>query len=789
MKKLFLTFICILAFGSFAFAQSASELNAARAMAKQYGYTEEQINKMMSQQKDKNKKDSKTSKKNSKQSSKVYDENQTFDEEGNVVGNRYGEIPFDMKDSTDLMLIKPAKPAPKDSIYGHIFFKSKGFEIVPSYNAPVPDSFVLGPGDEVVVNIWGATNTSISGVVGKNGSVVLAEAGPVAIGGMTLGAAEKLIRNRLSSIYGGLSSGESKMQLTLGRIRGVSVNVLGEVVTPGVYNLPSLSTIPSAIFMAGGLQELGTVRDITLFRGGKKVGVFDLYDFMMNGNPGANCSLQENDIITVNPAAVIVKAEGAVQRPLLYEMREGETVADLIKYAGGFSSLADRSKAHIDRTVGFTSVSYDVSSSDFANFKLADQDEVTFYENRNPEIRNRVQIYGAVEHEGPYAIGESVSSVSQLIKAAGGLKKGAYLERAILRRTDDEGRYSMIQFNVADVLKGRTDIKLQQQDSLHFYLVKDMIEEQTVLISGAVIEPGVFDYSEGMTLGSLIIMGGGFANGACLTNIEIASRGDRSVGDVVTVNLETNPEAMETPLKAFDQVSIRKNTYNRPLSSVSVEGEVMFPGDYVIESSSVRISDVIERAGRFTPDAYSRGARLVRTMTLEERQRIEQAFEVAKKQAGKDSLTMEDLGLDQNTYTVGIDIVSAMANKGSEDDITLRDGDRIIIPQLNNTVKISGGVLYPNTVGYSKGATLRDYISQAGGYTKKARRGLVYVVYMNGTAAAKGSRQFHMEPGMEIIVPEKGERQSMSPAEIASLASTATSTAALITTIVNSFVK
>lgn len=787
MKKLFLTFICILAFGSFAFAQSASELNAARAMAKQYGYTEEQINKMMSQQKDKNKKDSKTSKKDSKQSSRVFDENQTFDEEGNVVGNRYGEIPFDMKDSTNLMLIKPAEPAPKDSIYGHIFFKSKGFEIVPSYNAPVPDSFVLGPGDEVVVNIWGATNTSISGVVGKNGSVVLAEAGPASVGGLTLRAAERVIKSRLSNIYGGLYSGESHMQLTLGRIRGVSVNVLGEVVTPGVYNLPSLSTIPSAIFMAGGLQDLGTVRDITLFRGGKKVGVFDLYDFMMNGNPGANCSLQENDIITVNPAAVIVNAIGAVQRPLLYEMKEGETVADLIKYAGGFSRLADRSKVHVDRTVGFTSVSYDVSSSDFAQFKLADQDEVTFYENKDPKIQNRVQIYGAVEHEGPYSISDSLTTVSRLIKAAGGLKKGVYLDRAIIRRMDDEGHASMVQFNVADILRGKNDIKLQQQDSLHFYLVKDMIEEQTVLISGAVIEPGIFDYSEGMTLGSLIIMGGGFANGACLTNIEIASRGDRTVGTVQTINIEANPEAMETPLKAFDQVSVRKYTYNRPLSSVSVEGEVMFPGDYVIESNNVRLSDVIERAGRFTPDAFIKGARLVRTMTEEERERIEMAFEVAKKQAGKDSLTMEELGLQETTFTVGIDLVSAMAQKGSEDDIALRDGDKIIIPQMNNTVKISGGVLYPNVVGYSRTAKLRDYISQAGGYSRNARRARVYVVYMNGTAASRGSRQFHMEPGMEIIVPERGERQGVSVAELASLASTATSTAALVTTIINSF--
>lgn len=770
MKRLFLAFICLFAAGSLAFAQSASEIAAAKAMAKQYGYSEEEINRMIGQQQA-----------GTEAGAASY-------EKGNVAGNRYGEKPY-QKDTANLFKIMQAKPAPKDSIYGHVFFMSRGFEIIPSYNAPVPDSFVLGPGDEVVVNIWGSTNTSISGVVGKDGSVVLAEAGPVAVGGLTLGAAEKLIKSRLSRIYGGLSGGGSRMQLTLGRIKGVSVNVLGEVVTPGVYNLPSLSTVPSAIFMAGGLQPNGTVRNITVYRGGKSVGVFDLYDFMLNGNVGANCSLQENDVISVTPASVVVSAEGALNRPLKYEMKASETVADLVKYAGGFSSAADRSKAHVDRTVGSTAISYDVASSEFASFKLADMDVVTFYENKDPKVQNRVKIYGAVEHEGPYSINDNVRTVADLVKAAGGLKKGAYMDRGILYRIDDEGHSSVLQFNVADVMKGKSNIKLQEQDSLHFYLVKDMVEKKTVAIAGAVQKPGEFEYGEGMTLGSLIILGGGFTEAASTINVEIASRGNKSVGKVVTVNLEANPEAMETPLQPFDYVSVRQNTYFRTQKSVNVQGEVMYPGSYVIESNNVRLSDVIERAGRFTPDAYPKGARLLRTMTDEERERVEMAFEVAKKQAGKDSLTLKDLGLDETEFTVGIDLEEALANKGSEDDITLRDGDRVIIPQMNNTVKISGGVLYPNVVGYSRSAHLDDYISQAGGYTKNARRRMVYAVYMNGTAAARGSRQFHMEPGMEIVVPEKSERQQMSPAEVASLASTATSTTAMIATIINMIAK
>ena len=765
MKRLFLTLVCLLSVGTFAFAQSASEIAAAKAMAKQYGYSDDDINRMMGQQ-------------------QGAGPAAAGAQQGNIAGNRYGENPY-RPDTLDMKKLRPARPAPKDSIYGHAYFLSKGFEIAPSYNAPVPDSFVLGPGDEIVVNIWGSTNTSITGTVGKNGSVVLSDAGPVAVGGMTLGAAEKLIKSRLSAIYGGLLSGEARMQLTLGRIKGVSVNVIGDVETPGVYSLPSLSSVPSAIFMAGGLKENGTVRNITVYRGGKKVGGFDLYDFMYSGNAAANCSLQENDVISVFPAEVVVNAVGAVNRPLRYEMKEGETVADLVKFAGGWRSGADKSKVHVDRTVGSTFLSYDIASSEFASFKLSDLDEVTFYENKDPKIQNRVKIYGAVNHEGPYSISESVSTVSQLIEAAGGLKKGAYMDRGILYRQDDEGNVSMLQFNVADVLKGKNDLRLREQDSLHFYMVKDMTEKKTVSVAGAVLEPGEFEYGEGMTLGSLIILGGGFTDAASLTNIEIASRGLQSVGKVVTVNLEANPQAMETPLQPYDRVSVRQYTYFRPQSTITLQGEVTYPGEYVIESNSVRLSAVIERAGNFTPDAYLKGARVIRSMTDEERERLEVAFEVAKKQAGKDSLTLADLGLDQTEFTVGIDLEAALASRGSEEDITLRNGDRVIVPQLNNTVKISGGVLYPNVVGYKRGADLDDYVSQAGGYSRKAKKGKVYAVYMNGTAASRGSSQFHMEPGMEIVVPEKGDRQGMSPAEAASLASTATSMAAVIATIVN----
>lgn len=766
MKRLFLTSICLLAAGFLAFGQSAGEIAAAKSIAKQYGYTEDEINKVMGHQ--------------------IGQTTTPVLVGENVPGNIYGENPNLI---TPAIAAVPAEPAPKDSIYGHGFFKSQGLGIIPSYNAPVPESFVLGPGDEIVVNIWGSTSTSISGVVGKNGSVVLAEAGPVSVGGMTLGAAEKLIKSRLSRIYGGLSGGGSKMQLTLGRIKGVSVNVLGEVATPGVYNLPSLSTIPSAIFMAGGLSEIGTLRNITLYRGGKAVGSFDLYDYVVNGNYGANCSLQENDIISVLPAEAVVTVNGAVRRPLKYELKDGETVADLIKYAGGFSSVADKSKAHVDRTVGSTTLSYDIASSEFVNFKLADLDIVTFYRNVEPKIENRVTVEGAVLHAGPYAISENLRTVADLVKAAGGLKDGTYMDRAILRRYDDEGTRFVLQFNVNDMLSGKNNIALQEGDRVHFYLMKNMVEDKTVSISGEVLQPGIFNYGDGITLGDLIIMGGGFSDGAALTNIEIASRGTEKAGKVIFVNLEKNPEATEMKLQPFDQVSVRRLTYYRPQTAITIQGEVMYPGSYVIESSQVRLSDIISRAGGFTPDAFSTGARLVRTMTDDERERLEMAFEIAKKQVGRDSLKMEDFGLDERTFTVGIDLPGAMASKGSADDITLRNGDVVIIPQMNNTVKISGGVLYPNVVAFNSNYNLKDYISQAGGFTSLARRGKTYAVYMNGTAAARGSKQFHMEPGMEIVVPEKDpeQKKGLSAVELSAIASSATSLTTMVMYLVRMF--
>lgn len=829
-------------------AQSTSEIAAARSMARAYGYSDSEINSML---------------------------NRNGQNRGSATAAAPAVTVTPEPEVTVLEPVKQAMPVKRSDIYGHSYLTSTGLSIIPSYNAPVPSAYVLGPGDDLMIDIWGATVSHVTATIGNDGSISVPDLCPVYLSGMTLGKAEDYLREQLGRIYSGLadSNPDTFMKLSISKIKGVSINVSGEVPTPGLYSVPSLATIPSVIYMAGGVTEKGSVRNITLFRHGHKVADFDMYDFLFNGKFNENLRLQDGDVITVAAYSNVVTVEGAAMRPMRYEIVEGETVRDVITYAAGFTQNAQRTSVNVYRLGISGNVSIDVTESEFASFKLQDGDKVSV-RNYKAMDQNTVSILGPVKYPGAYALSADITDLASLVKAAGGLVDGAYTGKGQISRKDANRQPEFLSFDLSEVLNGSKEIVLKREDIVTLYSHDDMNADRFVTIGGAVARPGVYSFSDtltiarlvrgaggltenayiasgqisregsdghpvlvpfdvrkamtnslefkvlpgdavriysikelkkdaiitingevnapgeyvyrdGMTLEELVALAHGCTQGVDLTNVEISSRGGRERGSVHTVNLEEDASLWNDELKPFDMISFRRLTYFRPQIAVTVDGEVMSPGTYVIDKAQVRLSDVIERVGGFTDNAFPHGARLTRVLTEEEKERQKLAMEIAaSKLEGKvvlDSFILED------RYNIGINLERAMSNPGSVADVILRAGDIIDIPQMNNTVKISGGVQYPNVVAYDDRQAWSYYISQAGGYTKRARKNKVYAVYMNGQVARRG--KIKPEPGMEIVIPERdaSQERQMSPAEIASLASSTTSIASMVVVLLNMF--
>jgi len=849
---------------SVAFAQSAAEISAAKSMARSYGYTDSEINAVL---------------------------NHNIIQTSSSGGSKAAAAPVVssapattaaapvtttvVPATTDEVveeIVPVRQEAAHSNIYGHDYFTSKGLSIIPSYNAPAPASYVLGPGDEVIIDLWGATVSHIIATIGNDGAINVDNLGPVYLNGLNVKNAEKLLKSELGRIFSGLredGTGDTFLRLSVGKIKGVGVNILGEVVTPGMYTIPSLSSITSAIFMAGGVRTTGSVRNINLYRNGKKVSTFDLYDFIFKGKYDENLRLQDNDLLTVDAYNNIVSISGAVVRPMRYEMKKGQTVQDLLDYARGFSTHADRGSVHVvRRNVSTTGQAYDVPSGQFGSFKLEDGDAVTV--RSNPDLYdNRVSISGPVMYPGSYAISGSMKDVASLIRSAGGLREGAYklrgqinrldenrlpvfltfdlqkvlngeetielvredkvklfaeeefiqdfnisisghvmepgtfrfyegmtvadvillarglredvlTDRGQISRTDHSGIPVIIPFNVNDALEGKDNIELMRGDNIRIYSLRELQDDATVTINGQLQAPGTFTYREGLTLEDVILMARGFVNGADKTNIEVASRGGRERGTVATYNLEENPELIHLALKPYDVVSVRRLTYFRPQTHVTITGEVMAPGTYVVDKPQVRLSDLFSKCGGFTDEAWIQGARLTRVLTQEERARQRLAVTIANQNLeGRDTIDLLSL---TDRYHIGIDLKKALDKPGSKADVILRAGDIVDIPQMNNTVKISGAVFYPNTVNYDKNNSWRDYVREAGGYTHNARKHKTYAIYQNGKVATVRGNRIRTEPGMEIVVPEKAEREreALSATDIASLVTSTSSIAYLI---------
>lgn len=756
-------------------AQTAAEIETAKNIARSYGYSDSEINAMMNKQ-----------------------------QSGGGAAASAQAVPQVARTVTtsevaaglDVTAVGgSALEAENDGIYGHDIFKSPDLNFVPSYNMPTPADYKLAPGDEIVVDIWGAVYMNISQTISPEGSITIPDLGPIYLTGHTINETEKILKGQLSRIYSGIAGDNPTtfLRVSLGRIRSFTINVVGDVERPGTYTLPSLSTVFSSLYLAGGPTPIGSVRDIKIYRNNKLYKSFDVYDFIVDGDFSANIRLEDNDLVKVGPYTNLISISGKVKRPMTYEIKDGETVQDILYYAGGFAKDANVASVHLTRVRGDRKESYDIAANDFASFKLTNGDAVTVRSNIG-ENRNIVNIGGPVWHPGTYAISDTLTTLQQLLKAAGGVKEDTYLERGYIERLNENRVKVSLHFSVKDVLAGTEEVLLMNNDDIRLFTNDELVNRTLIYVDGEVNRPSEFVYRPGMTLGDALLLSGGFTVGAALSNIDVARRnfndGSKTESDTIATvfnfNLIANPEANDFALEPYDAIFVRVAPNYKKQQRVTVAGEVIFPGSYVVEKNVVRISDVINRAGGFNQDAYVKGAILERRLTDEEYDRTLTALQFAQQKTG-DSTTFTSADL-QRTYTIGIDLQKAVDQPNSYADIILREGDVIRVPKMNNTVKITGGVLYKNVVAFDPDLSIKDYVAMSGGYLKRAKKNGIYIVYMNGTVATKKSKGgLKIEPGCEIVVPMKDEanKRPVSAAEIMSIATSTASLATMVITMIN----
>lgn len=684
----------------------------------------------------------------------------------------------------------------RGKVFGREVFSGEDLTYSPNYNMATPKGYQLAAGDEVAITVWGASALNIVGVISPDGNITIPDLGPVHLAGLTIEAAEKRLRADLSQIYVGLSSENPNtfVTLSLANIRSIKVNVVGEAVRPGTYTLPSLASLFNALYVAGGVNDIGSLRSVKVYRNSKLVADLDVYDYLLNGKYDSNIRLEDNDMVIISPYDNLAKITGKIKRERIFELAKGETLADLIRYSGGFTGDAYTDNIEIQRKSGRMYQVYTVDNEDYGVFKIIDGDSINVGKVVDL-FENRAVVRGALMRPGTYGISENLRTVADLIRKAEGLRGDAFLQRAVLTRLREDFTPEVIALDVKAILNGSvSDIELKRDDNLYIPSIYDIQEDFTLSIDGAVNKPMIYDYKKGMTIEDLIIEAGGLKQSASKSKIEVARRirnpysntySDQTAENYsfsVAENLEITPEGAGFVLEPFDEVYVRVSPGYQQQRNVIVEGEILFGGNYTLAVRGERLSDVVKRAGGVTPSAYVRGARLSRQLNDEERLRAEDKLKLAK-QGGRDSLDMNMLDLG-TTYYVGIDLEAALANPGSDADIVLREGDKIMVPEYNNTVKISGSVMYPNTVVYNPKMRVSDYISQGGGFSQRAKKSKVFIVYMNGRVATVTSNSPKLiQAGCEIIVPVKPPKNGQGLATTMGLLNSTVSMAAMLTSI------
>ena len=681
-------------------------------------------------------------------------------------------------------------------VYGRNIFNSNNLTFAPSHNLPTPVNYKLAAGDEVIIDIWGTNQVTYREIITPEGNIHISNVGPIYLNGMTINEAEKYLKKVLNKIHAGIDEENSgtEMKLTLGQIRTIQVNLMGEVAVPGTYNISSFSNIFHALYRAGGIGKLGSLRNIYLMRNGKKIATVDVYDFILKGKTMDATRLQEGDVIIVPPYEMLVDIQGNVKRPMYYEMKEGETIQTLIDYAGDFTADAYSKNLRITRQNGQEYQILTVDAIDYSVFKLMDGDVLNIGAMLE-RFENKLEIKGAVYRPGIYQLSGQLNTVKQLIEKAEGVMADAFLTRAVLHREREDLTREIIPVDLKNILNGtKPDIALQKNDELYIPSIHDLQDLGTITIFGEVMRPGTFPYADNITLEDLVIQAGGLKESASTVRVDVSRRIKDSkgtttsdkIGEMYTFALKDGFVIDGEPgfeLKPYDQIFVRRSPAYQAQVNVSVSGEILFGGSYALTQKAERLSDLVQKAGGVTPYAYVKGARLERQINAEERRRMQTVLEMANTN-DKDSIDVTKLDLG-NVYYVGIDLEKALANPKSNDDLVLREGDRLIIPEYNNTVRISGDVMYPNTVTFRNKEKLSHYIEQAGGYGERAKKSKVFVVYMNGQVK-KASKFSHslIEPGCEIIVPTK-HKKNVQLQEILAIATTSASLATMIASIAN----
>nr|WP_321522425.1 SLBB domain-containing protein [uncultured Macellibacteroides sp.] len=701
------------------------------------------------------------------------------------------EIQSETGDPGNLYSIQDTLP----KIFGRDVFTNKNLSFEPNSNMATPTNYLLGPGDQVIIDIWGASQNTFTETISPDGNINVKNLGPVYLNGLTVNEANAYVKRKFNSIYAGVMSGaSSNIKLTLGQIRSIQINIMGEVSVPGTYTLSAFSSVFHALYRAGGVNQIGTLRNVKVMRAGKQMASLDVYDYILKGKFNDDIRLMEGDVIIVPPYDCLVDISGNVKRPMFYEMKTGESAATLLHYAGGFKGDAYSKTIRVLRKSGREHQIFNIDEKDFATFELTDGDSVKVGAVLD-RFENRVEIKGAVYREGLYELNAGVNSVKTLIEKAEGITGDAFMNRAELRRQHEDLTLEIISIDLKGLLKGTTaDVPLQKNDILLIPSIHDLQEAGILTIHGEVALPGMFPFAKNTTLEDLIIQAGGLLEAASTVRVDIArrikapksTRVGRQMGQTFSFSLKDGLVVDGTPgfvLEPFDEVYIRKSPGYQAQQNVTIIGEVVFGGRHAMTEKNERLSELVRKAGGLTPEAYPQGARLLRRMTPEEIARQEKTLQIATKDTGNDSIDINKLDVD-SIYPVGIHLEKALATPGSDYDLVLREGDQLIVPQYVNTVKINGTVMFPNTVLYQKGKRLKYYISQAGGYGQRAQKNKAYVVYMNGTVAQlKGGSSKHIQPGCEIIVPDKPDKKGMSLGEIIGLSSSIASLGAIVATL------
>ncbi len=715
----------------------------------------------------------------------------TYDENDEQWMMMQSELNSFMPDSTRMLeQMIEERDANKRKVFGRDIFNKKNLTFEPNMNIATPQNYRLGPGDAVYIEIYGASQRTIESTISPDGTVTIEGYGPVQLSGLTVAQANSKLRSTVGSRYS-----SSNIKLTVGQTRTIMVNVMGEVKKPGTYTLSAFATVFHALYMAGGISDIGTLRKIQVYRNNKLVTTVDIYDYILNGKLSGNIRMADNDVIVVGPYDCLVNITGKVKRPMFYEMKKNESIASLLEYAGGFTGDAYTKSVRLLRKTGREKSVFNIGEFEMGNFKLADEDSVSV-DSILPRYSNMVELKGAVFRPGMYQVGGNINSVRTWLEAAEGVTEDAFTAHAVMHRMKKDRTLEVIPVDVEGIMNGTVaDIPIQNNDVLYIPTKQEMMVERTITIHGEVHYPGKYKYADNETLEDFILQAGGLKETASTIKVDVARRiVDPKATTVDSITARTFSFALKDgfvidgesgfKLQPFDEVYVRKSPGYHVQENVSVEGEIMFEGTYTLSKKDERLSDLIRKAGGVNDRAYVKGARLLRHITMEERLRMESLLKQTQAQAGeKDSVDIKKLDLG-DTYYVGIELDKALAHPGSDDDIVLREGDRIIIPQYNGTVRINGDVMYPNTVGYVKGKGVNYYINQAGGFGNRAKKSQTYIIYMNGKISRVG-HNVKPQPGCEIVVPTKPKRDARTLAEILTIGTSVASIATMIATLAN----